>query len=89
MHPLSVSLEIYLPEQFGPGHQPLAQLTFQHYTQLQLVGVSASTPQAEEVLTDLFLGDVGDGQLFENVAALTSSGTPAEFGGPGRPRPFR
>lgn len=65
------------------------QLTFQYYTQLQLVGVSASSPETEEVLTDMFLGDVGDGQLFENVAALASSGAPAQFGGPGRPRPFR
>lgn len=65
------------------------QLTFQYYTQLQLVGVSASTPESEEVLTDLFLGDVGDGQLFENVAALASNGSAAQFGVPGRPRLFR
>lgn len=73
----------------GSDQQQLMQLTFQCYTQLQLVGVSAASPEAEEVLTDLFLGDLGDGQLLENVAALASTGMTVQFGGTGRPRPFR
>ncbi|KAF6262857.1 Fms-interacting protein-domain-containing protein [Scenedesmus sp. NREL 46B-D3] len=50
------------------------KLSFQYYTQLKLVGVAAATADDEELLTDLFLGDAGDGLLLESVAAACSSG---------------
>jgi hypothetical protein len=91
VHPLSVTIEVQLgsPEQQQQHQQAgSVQLSFQYYTQLKLVGVAAGAPNDEELLTDLFLGDAGDGLLLESVAAACSSGT-YQFGLPGRPRPFR
>lgn len=72
----------------GNSGEPVMQLTFKYYTQLKLVGVSASSAGDEDILTDLFVGDPGDGQLLENVAAACSTGV-HQFGAPDRPRPFR
>jgi hypothetical protein len=81
-----VTLEVY---QAGDGaRQLVAALTFSYYSQLQLVGVAAGSSDDEALLTHLFLGDVGDGQLLEAVAACSSSGT-LQFAEAGRPRPFR
>jgi hypothetical protein len=87
VHPLSVTVEVQLggPEQQQAGS---VQLSFQYYHQLKLVGVAAAAPDDEELLTDLFLGDAGDGLLLESVATACSSGA-YQFGLPGRPRPFR
>ncbi|WIA38614.1 hypothetical protein OEZ86_001924 [Tetradesmus obliquus] len=89
VHPLSVTLEVSLG---GPEQQQAAAgsvaLCFQYYSQLKLVGVAAGAPDDEELLTDLFLGDAGDGLLLEAVAAACSGGA-LQFGLPGRPRPFR
>eukprot|EP00879_Flechtneria_rotunda_P011379 GHRR01011885.1.p1 GENE.GHRR01011885.1~~GHRR01011885.1.p1 ORF type:complete len:416 (+),score=151.79 GHRR01011885.1:217-1464(+) len=86
MHPLSVTVEVAGSRESDA--EPVMQLTFHYYTQLKLVGVSASTPADEEVLTDLFLGDAGDGRLLENVALATNVGS-LQFGAAGKPRPFR
>lgn len=84
---MSVILDVLQPNQ--PSNQLLMQLTFKYYTQLKLVGVYAGCAEDDEVLTDLFLGDLGDGDMVENVAAAACNGSPLEFGGWERPRPFR
>jgi len=63
-------------------------LTFSYYTQLKLVGVLAALPEDQELITNLFLGDVGDGLMLENVGVCSSGGT-LEFAEAGRPCPFR
>jgi hypothetical protein len=88
VHPLSVTIEVQLGSPEQQQQAGSVQLSFQYYTQLKLVGVAAGAPDDDELLTDLFLGDAGDGLLLESVAAACSSGT-YQFGLPGRPRPFR
>jgi hypothetical protein len=83
LHPLSVRLEIKAPAQAGA-----TTLTFYYYTQLKLVGVLASAPEDQELITNLFLGDVGDGALLENIGMCSSSGA-LDFATAGRPCPFR
>jgi len=87
VHPLSVIVDVLQPNQ--PHNQQLMQLTFKYYTQLKLVGVHAGSQEDDEVLTDLFLGDLGNGDMIENVAIAACNGSPLEFGGAERPRPFR
>lgn len=93
MHPLSVHVEVYqASDSTGASkgqQQPVAALAFSYYTQLQLVGVVAGSADDDAMLTDLFLGDAGDGKLLEAAAACTSSGSSLRFGEPGRPRPFQ
>jgi hypothetical protein len=86
VHPLSVTFQVQLGGQ--QQHGDIMQLSFQYYTQLKLVGVAAAAADDDDLLTDLFLGDAGDGLLLESVAAACSSGA-YQFGLPGRPRPFR
>lgn len=70
--------------------QLAAALTFYYYPQLKLVGVLAGSPEDQELITNLFLGDVGDGSMLENVAVcVSSSGGPLQFAEAGRPCPFR
>jgi hypothetical protein len=65
-------------------------LTFSYYPQLKLVGVLAGSSEDQELITNLFLGDVGDGLMLENVAVCGSSaGAPLQFAEAGRPCPFR
>lgn len=64
--------------------------TFFYYSLLKLVGVLAAAPEDQELLTNLFLGDVGDGLMLENVGVCSSgSSGPLEFAAAGRPCPFR
>lgn len=88
LHPLSVRLEIKAPAQAGASSRLATTLTFYYYTQLKLVGVLASTPEDQELITNLFLGDVGDGALLENIGVCSSSGA-LDFATAGRPCPFR
>ena len=87
LHPLSVRLELHhLGQQ--QAQQRSTTLTFYFYTQLKLVGVLAGSPEDQELITNLFLGDVGDGVMLENVGACSSTGT-LEFAESNRPCPFR
>lgn len=63
-------------------------LTFYYYAQLKLVGVLAGSAEDQELITNLFLGDVGDGMMLENVGVCSSGGT-LQFAEAGRPCPFR
>lgn len=74
--------------QGGDSSQLATSLTFYFYTQLKLVGVLAATPEDQELITNLFLGDGGDGLMLENVGVCSSSGS-LEFAAAGRPCPFR
>jgi hypothetical protein len=90
LHPLSVRLEFKAPAQAGSSSSSrlATTLTFYYYTQLKLLGVLASTPEDQELITNLFLGDVGDGALLENIGVCSSSGA-LDFATAGRPCPFR
>lgn len=87
LHPLSVRLDM-CPSAEGSDSQLSTTLTFFHYTQLKLVGVLGGTPEDQELVTNLFLGDVGDGLMLENVGVCSSSGA-LQFAEAGRPCPFR
>lgn len=87
LHPLSVRLDV-CPSAQASDRQLATTLTFYYYTQLKLVGVLAASPEDQELITNLFLGDVGDGLMLENVGVCSSSGT-LQFAEAGRPCPFR
>jgi hypothetical protein len=76
VHPLSVHVEVYqASDSTGASkgqQQPVAALAFSYYTQLQLVGVVAGSADDDAMLTDLFLGDAGDGKLLESLPVSCS-----------------
>ena len=89
LHPLSVRLDMFAGAGEGGDSSSLATLlTFYFYRQLKLVGVLAATPEDQELVTNLFMGDTGDGSMLENVGVCSTSGT-LEFAAAGRPCPFR
>jgi hypothetical protein len=87
LHPLSVRL-VMCPSAEGSNSQLFTALTFSYYTQLKLVGVLGGTPDDQELVTNLFLGDVGDGRMLENVGVCSNGGA-LQFAEAGRPCPFR
>lgn len=89
LHPLSVRLDV-CSSASSSDRQLATALTFYYYPQLKLVGALAGSPDDQELITNLFLGDVGDGLMLENVAVCGSSrGGALQFAEAGRPCPFR